>query len=815
MSSVEGPTYAAIVRESARRSPTPPAARVSPAFASRLTAERGLQASSSDQQIALIRQLALKYADPNGVRDRVYAILGSSLSREQKCAELGAIAYLLHADMLDLGSTSPVEQVMAYLRSEMLKRKKGHADCFGKEKGLPSGQMHYLLSTFCEMMLLGGEVNRFAKELLCKVLTSSSVGAFFKEEHADQILAVASQLNAPEIKALLREEFMISAAMELFVRRDLKLEPKASVGMREIRLAALLAAITDLRQGKDGNCYAISTICVVIHNRLHAFLKQTMDILKSGELVSGVRADSFLTNIFEDFSDKFNLGIDVHEHPIVKQLLTLCGVSTPILCSSVKEAIDQIPCSRLRKYARMMISTYHLSCVQQALLKRCELQELNVESGVVVSEEKKNVCEELIWVVKGAFLGQMNELEAPLRAKMHEEIFLADFAGCQILNDTGGYYALFGEKKVKLPITDLDIDEVAEKMSNGRFLYIASENRIVFKMEDLEGVLKGWCRKILNKPNFKALSMQKDLETLMEVFGGVRTKFDFFFIESNGGCPEDALKKTFNTSMSFAKPAKGRVSRITTFLSKRERADQRVVMAEYKTKDSAHAFVLNAHRCKVWAEQAFVTNKLTDPAINMLWREISHKQLVRLKEHITFDSTTAGALDWGVARGLAWVSLIEFTRKIGLKEEELRAIHLVMSEVDVEDLNVDAILKAFGIEGGDSIVAELKAAFPEPALPHYVAYKLRKYILLAGKTAPASEDIYAAICEQKKMPQSIYIGDSNYLADDTSFERPYHRSLYVVCDFVTQSLRVVYQDKKAQYFPSEERFNVYTVSSFV
>lgn len=714
--------------------------------------------SPYSEQMRVIERLASSNEKGAEMLARAQEILADrSLSYERRCLELGALAILGVRDYGSLSSSSLVEVLEKYIFDYPV---------HSSDPKVPDAWMHFRLHIFAEIVLPGEVLSPYGILLVEHFVKSGRLAASFEEEHITQIERVLAALKTREGKELFSRAYSIADNMQEYVRLDLKCCREDPVEALSVRIAVLLAAFCDLRQENHPNCYAVAVLNMMLLEKPLEVMCAFFSLVGEGELYPGVPVSAYHPYFISN-QDSL-LQSDSH---VGSAALTLAQGD--------------------KAYGSRIIWSFFSNFLQQSLLKKCEFLELNFGATIdEVRSARVDLCRALIESVRKTALALTPDQEHVLQRKLEGELFFVEASLENLRFDSNHGELVLGEVVCSFDAAGVEKCVLEKIKGYARFLFVKSEGRVVFKINELLNLLIRWAGDM--GVNLEERVLHENLNCEMAAESKISSSeavilTDLLIFPAVGGLESPLLRKAFGKAVMQNASKGSKAGQIVHFLSwhlcnaKAPRYLTGSICVGGASAQFGHAFLFDLSRVSTLLYQGFLKCYMIEPARRHACQRLTRERIERCGKYLSW---SAAVLTEKIQRFCGQPMTSLFHQFCG----DAKKLNTWVAEMKVSELRLAQLLQLHHISHAREIIERTVGKLSRYELPHYVAYVLRKEILTSGQESPSAEQLLFKLCLLHDLPQRVYLGDNNYTTHDSSREDPCHSLYCLVYNFALRTL---------------------------
>lgn len=810
-----------------------------------------------DQLLLIEKFFNLQIKKPDLIsayQQKISDLLHSPTPHLHKMAELGLFYYYLDRNgKLPNFETTALDFRAREIETELAEIRNNHKAAYETTKlDIPSGKTHYLLRAFSHMVLSSEQkFNRGGACALRLLLTNPQyqISAHLKPEHYDHILIVLDRLlSKPQIKTLLETPFTIHADLEDLIRIDLKLPQDAPINSNLTLWDCLMALFFDVRQGNQGNCYAIGSLIYAAENGTYKLLTQMISYLKTGHFSINDTITVPIAPLVEKrlfLESDLNVPVspeNAHNLTAVYSIASTLSLSREAQVSSLASSGPRSPSlnqtlSALLKVnqredllplAHKLYYSFKHNTLIQMVLAITEFHSCNV---------LKDREEFVDWILKAYWSSarnQPNEIKfrKMMRAKILEKIWFANSQDGDV--SVVGKEVRVGPSHSQTIIVNFkgDLQALAEVFRKGRRLYYLGGGQLtkietltefqktlvhLVKQVELElpkdvsefsNITRGFQEFYLSHTFRQALaSYQVRKISDGRITGKDLSEIDLLIFLEKGGWGHITLEEMFKVRTVAKDFSSANPYSFLRFLSIALRSvDSNIQRStlHYLARSPGHCFLLSPGRCQPLLEADF-HHMMTRKVFNPLEKLMDERIPLMIGYGIIEDYAYG---DKNLERKIleTFEDLNQLTYKTFLKrfrshlhpENEGFFNRIVDSWFSKKILSSAALTKTLQdfkipLDLRNKLEDDLEAKFKnKPQAPYIYAKFLRKAFIHYRLGVFDTVKLESCLTEHMELPISFDIGDLNYKAHDS--ENPLHTRLVVRIHFGLGKLNFYYRD---------------------
>ncbi len=733
---------------------------------------------------------------------------------DYKISELGMILFYL-----DSSNDIPDEELLVAYRAKVLQKEadsyiRSHKDN-ELDSRIPNGATHYLLRAFAHMALTSMQVfNRGGLVAIETVLTVAchKIVKYLQPEHAAHIVIIVRQiLSDNNFEKLFNSKVTVHKSLEDLIRLDLKLARIEGVESVHVFYDCLMALFADVRQENTPNCYAVSSLIYATENNTYDVFNKILDWLKTGHCLMGELNSIPICPLIEERlsnSKDFEIFVDPVKIKGAVPIQHMRGVLD--LPETIKWKKPKVTLKELLnvaeegRFVEQMFYCYKYSGLMHMQVALIEFMYTNS----IDTKHRHEVIEACIAGIEdGGYLKLQKDVRTKIEDKLSAQLWLENrcesgvrFEGGELWVGTQKIRGLKGSGK-KL--------EALFRLLERSLRVISLDSRggyhLIYSISDLKDVVIEVVKEAIKELSFTGRSREQEKKGILKVVESERyktylanfcakkikdeqieaedlKKADLMILNQRGGIESISLRLVYGIEISK--------HRIDQCLSPYQFLENLLKWMQSMNLDNIrrapkilistrgnHSWTLTPSCWELLLQyrnsfRNFIQETMFDPAKKRLASLVS-PQLIRnvikrfAKDRITTEKMTSYFSDKGnMTFAMFRDELISHT-----DDDHIQLVKDIIedefSKVSISLNDLTQILARLGIKILSKALEKLFRVIPCDELsPSVLAKKLRLALIEEGIQVVNPYQLELCICDVKKLPLLINVGDLNWVIND-------------------------------------------------
>ncbi|MCH9625666.1 MAG: hypothetical protein S4CHLAM123_08440 [Chlamydiales bacterium] len=771
---------------------------------------------------------------------------------KKKVSELSLILFYLDKNQ----NLPPVQSYLTHRGQEMLCEIEKYLDLRNthcQNDNVTSGKTHYILRAFAHMVFTSTQFfNKSALLVIEELLTEPTYALcqHLQPEHREHILSICTNIGSNSAFCMLfKKKITPHNSIIDLLRFDLKLQPQEEVNSVLTLRACMLCFFTDIRQINGSNCYAIATLVYAQENATYIAFKQLIHWIEKGSFSVGdstsIPVSPPITNCLSDQAEPTKL-----EPKTISSLAPLKHLSATLNIPLKNNAALPLP-------------------VEEFLLSMAKTsQEADYIDSLYKTYKKNALVHLQLSILEFININQIDPLELDQYAYRHFKTLFLDQCMRSLIKQITfpkeedkafwlKIHQTLSEKiwiinqrknNIKLSAETIQIDSappiafqgnpraLKEVLKNACFVFLLQDNEFkpVYKLTELQFHIEKIIKNIHSNSqekkqqllnNLKSLNFKKELSIFCaskitpSSFGSIQEphlqQSDLLLFSERGGFPTKLLKTAFN--IKSHKNSIPNYSKPIHFIDHLSKKNNRLNFLRLKSFPKT----LLSSRDHVWTLSPLFWNQFTQHQNSAALIQMGQNALSSLIPKQTVYTILQKALtknDYFKAtaffsrfpkltyRGFRYQLLANATpRQTSLLSQILDE---EFSKICLRKQDLTRILKKLNLHV-DNVFHQIYAALPNtPSFPFTLSNKLQKLFIEHGISVQDPHTIERAICEVMQLPNSIYVGDLNWVNSDC--EDPHHVSLTIRFNWANSTLSYYERYRSQDHLVNQEQYKQFT-----